>query len=247
MFLRVGHGGRGADKARIAAVEAAQPLQTAQHVGHVAAEDAAVDVDFVHDDELQPAEERPPRRVVGQDAGVEHVGVGDEDAAGGAHGRALAARRVAVVGVDGHGQPGGGDERGRLRLLVVGQGLGREEVEGAGVGLLQQPLQHRQGVGQRLAAGCGRADDDVLAAPGGFDGRGLVAVERRHAPPAQRRGDAWVEPLRQRSRARRPRRNALPGDDVGDEVAVEAEVVEDGGEHGYLQAADIRLFNLPVL
>jgi hypothetical protein len=59
-------------------VQLAHAPQPPQHVRHVRAEDPAVDVRLVDDHELQLAEEPRPRRVVGQDPEVQHVGVGED-------------------------------------------------------------------------------------------------------------------------------------------------------------------------
>ncbi len=66
----------------------------------MAAEDAAVVVELVDDDVLEVLEELDPLRVVRQDAGVEHVGVGQDDVAAGPDGLAGVLGRVAVVGED---------------------------------------------------------------------------------------------------------------------------------------------------
>ena len=64
----------------------------------MAAEDAAVAVQLVDHDVAQVLEEPDPLGVVRQDAGVEHVRVGDDDVAGLADAAAHGGRRVAVVG-----------------------------------------------------------------------------------------------------------------------------------------------------
>ena len=58
---------RAADDLRLAAVVGAQPKQPTEHVGHVAAEDAAVRVRLVDDDVAQLLEELEPLRVMRQD------------------------------------------------------------------------------------------------------------------------------------------------------------------------------------
>src|SRR5690606_5950558 len=72
----------------------------AQHVGHVRAKHAAIGVHLVEDDVLEIGEQVCPARVVRQDAGVQHIGVGDDDPAGFANGSALGLGCVAVVGAD---------------------------------------------------------------------------------------------------------------------------------------------------
>ncbi len=195
----------------------------------MAAEDAAIGVDLIDDDVFQPPEERTPIGMEGQDAGMEHVGVGDEHAAAGADARPLPARCVAIVGVDRDGQPGGVDDGRRLCFLVVGQRLGGKEIEGTGGGVGRQPRQDGQRIGQRFAAGRGRGDDDVLAAGHGVDGRRLVAVELLDAPRPQRGRQPRIDRVGHGRIAAGPGGDALPGDDIGDEVAVGAEVVEEGG------------------
>ena len=129
---RVGDRGRAEDELRRGAVEAGDPLQAAEDVGQVAAEDAAVVVELVDDDVFQVLEELDPLGVVGQDPGVEHVGIGQDDVAAGADGLAGVLGRVAVVGEDADLAREELDRLVELGPLVVGQGLGREEVEGAG-------------------------------------------------------------------------------------------------------------------
>ena len=94
----VGDGGGRRNELRFRAVEARHAAGAAQHVGDVAAEDAAVGVQLVKDDVTQAAEEAHPAGVVRQDAQVQHIGIGDEDARLVADGSAVALRRVAVVG-----------------------------------------------------------------------------------------------------------------------------------------------------
>ena len=76
----------------------AHPAQPSQHVRHVPAEDAPVSVEFVEHDVAQVAEEPRPAGVVGEDAGVKHVGVGDQQAGLAADSRAVRGGGVAVVG-----------------------------------------------------------------------------------------------------------------------------------------------------
>ena len=89
---------RAADDHRVGAVVGAQPQEPAQDVGDVAAEDAAVRVQLVDDDDPQLLEQLEPLGVVGEDRRVEHVRVGDHDLAGLADRRPDRRRRVAVVG-----------------------------------------------------------------------------------------------------------------------------------------------------
>ena len=73
----------------------------------MAAEDAAIGMQLVDDDDAQLLEELEPLGVVGQDRRVEHVRVGDDDLTGGPDGGAHGGWRIAVVGRGRDGQAGG--------------------------------------------------------------------------------------------------------------------------------------------
>ena len=76
-FARIGDGGRAADELRLGIVELADALQAAQQVRQVAAVDAAIVVQLVDHDVAQVLEIARPLGVVRQDAGVQHVGIGE--------------------------------------------------------------------------------------------------------------------------------------------------------------------------
>ena len=94
----VADGGAGKTEGRLGAVVEAHPPQPAEEVGDVAAEDPPQRVEFVDDDVAQPHEERRPAVVVGEDPGVEHLGVGEHDVGRPPERGPLLHRRVAVVG-----------------------------------------------------------------------------------------------------------------------------------------------------
>ncbi len=89
-----------ADEHRIRPVVSADALQASQDVRQVAAEHAAIGVQFVDDDVAQVLEELRPSRMVRQDARVQHVGVATAPRAPAANRAACVLRRVAVVGED---------------------------------------------------------------------------------------------------------------------------------------------------
>ncbi len=207
---RVGDRRRGEQEARLGAVGARHPPQPPQHVGDVGAEDAAVGVGLVDDDPAEVGEEVAPALVVGQDADVQHVRVGEDEVAAAADRRPLLARRVAVV--DRLAQPGRA-QRAQLARLVLGQRLGRVEVEGAALGVAGDAVEHRQVEGEALARGGAAGDHQV------GDGRrlqrlALVRVEALDAGPLQRFGEAGIERARQRHRARLALLLARLGDDA---------------------------------
>ena len=148
-LARVGDGGAGADEDRVGAVVVADAPQAADDVGDVAAEQAAVGVQLVDDDELEVLEQLEPLRVVRKDGGVEHVRVGDHDLPGRSHHAPHVGGRVAVVGVCLQPDLGRAGEGAQLHQLVRRQRLGGEQVERARRGVLARPRRGR--------AGCSRA------------------------------------------------------------------------------------------
>ena len=76
---RVGDRRAREQEARLGPIGGRDPPQPPQHVAHVRAEHAAVDVRLVDDDDREVGEEVSPRAVVGQDPDVQHVGVGEHD------------------------------------------------------------------------------------------------------------------------------------------------------------------------
>ena len=177
-FDGVADRGRGQDELGRRAVKAGHALEPPEDVGDVRAEHAAIGVCFVDHHERQVAEKTGPRGVVGQDAHVEHVGVAQDQAGTLADRRPCRRRGVSVVR--------GGEDRAALGQvsrkrperaeLVVGQGLGGEQVQRAGLGCLEHPIQDRQVVAQGLAARRGGDHDRVLARAHALPGRCLVRV-----------------------------------------------------------------------
>ncbi len=170
----VGHRGGGEQEPRRGPVGRGDPSQAAQHVGHVGAEHAAVDVGLVDDHDGEVREEVSPGAVVGQDPDVEHVGVGEHQVRPLPDGAALLAARVAVV-----------DRRPDLLVqaepveragLVLGQRLRRVEVERAGARVRAQDVERRQVEAQRLARR-GARGDDRRPGPRRLQRLGLVGVE----------------------------------------------------------------------
>ena len=85
-------------KTRLRSVEFADALQPPQQVRQMAAVDAAIIMQLVDDDVAQILEQLGPARVVRQDAGVQHVGIGQHDVGALADGLAGVLRRIAIVG-----------------------------------------------------------------------------------------------------------------------------------------------------
>ena len=203
---RVPDGRRAAHDHRVAAVVRAQPQEAPQHVGHVAAEHAAVHVQLVDHDDPQLLEQLEPLRVVGEDRRVEHVRVGDDDLPGLADRRPDGRRRVAVVGGARDLEAGVAHELRQLRDLVLPERLGGEQEQRPGRRVLGQRLEHRRHVAQRLARCRGRDHDDVLAGVDRLDRVGLVDVRPLDAAlgAARRGGAGRATPATRRTGPRRP-------------------------------------------
>ena len=96
--FRLGDGGGGQDKLRLRAVVGADAPQAPQYLGHVAAHNAPVGVDFIDHHEPEPGKKAGPRGVVRHQPHMEHVRVGDKHVGRvRLDGLALGRRRVAVI------------------------------------------------------------------------------------------------------------------------------------------------------
>ncbi len=220
--------GRAADDHRMAAVVRADAQQPAQDVRDVAAEDAAVCVQLVDDDEAQLLEQLEPFGVVGQDRRVEHVRIGDHDLTGGADRRADRRRRVAVVCRRRDMQAAGCRQLPEFGDLVLAEGLGREEQQRSRGRILGDGLKDRYRVTQRLSRGGRGHDDHVRAAVDGLDRLCLVGVRPADAAARQTGHDARVEPIGEVGEVGRSRRQ----DGVMDDAAGDRWFVEQVGQDG---------------
>ena len=224
---RVADGRRAADEARARSVERRDPLQAANDVGQVGAEHAAVDVQLVDHHEAQSLEELAPLGVMRQHARVQHVRIGDDDAAPFADRAPHGCRRVAVVGVGRYRQAAAQHHSVQLGLLVLRQRLGREQIERGRLGVAQEVRQDRQVVREGLSRGTGRDQHHVVAGPHAPVGFRLVAVQPIDAACAQDAPQAVVQVLRERRKVARARRHHLPVGDVAHEGTVAAQL----GQH----------------
>ena len=176
--------------------------QPPQHVGYVAAEQAAVRVQFVDDDDPELLEQLEPLGVVRQDCGVEHVRVGHDDLSGGSDAGPDRIGRVAVVCGAVDLQPGGAAELAEFRHLVLAECLRGEEEQRSGRRIVGEGLQGGHQIAQRLARGGRRDHDHVVAGPDGFDGLRLMPVQAGYAPGAKAGHDPRIQPVRHRHEIR---------------------------------------------
>ncbi len=174
---RIGDRGRAADELRFASVKPGDALQPAKHVAKVAAEHAAIGVQLVEHHVTQIFKQASPTGVMRKDAGVQHVRIGKNDMAFFADGLASVAGRIAVIRKHAKAILEALVQVVKFGELILRQGLGGEQVKGAGVSVSKNGVEYREVVAQRLARGGRRDDDDVLPGMDGFCGGRLVRVK----------------------------------------------------------------------
>lgn len=155
----------------------------------MASEDPPEDVHLVDQDVAQPAQEGRPASVVGEQPGVEHVGVGEHHIGvapdPGSHPRFR-------VPVEAGGHQTGQPEVDEGPELVVGQSLGRVQAQGTGrwpealVGV-EEGLGDGELVAQGLPRGRPRGHHHRGASSGQLEGHGLVRPQRPGQQGRQRR------------------------------------------------------------
>ena len=122
----------------------------------------------------------------------------------------------------------------------MGQRLGREQVQRAGSGIVEQRVEHGQAVGQRLAGGSGGGQDNVLPRQRRLDRLGLVGVGLFDGAIAGGGDQARVEPGRPGGDTRGPDRDALPGGHAAHKGRVLPEISQDIGKHHGRSPQDYR-------
>ena len=159
---RVADGRARRDHLRRRAVVTRQTQQAAQDIGDVRPHHPPVGVKLVHHNELHISQKARPGGVVGQDAVVEHVGIGEDARRTLAHLAPFGGGRVAVVGGDEPFYAQSRREPPKLVQLVVRERLGWEEVERRAA--LPKRVKRRHLIAERLARG-GRRRHHHVAAP----------------------------------------------------------------------------------
>ena len=145
-------------------------------------------------DVAQVLEQLRPARMVRQDARVHHVRVAEHEVRARANRPARVLRRVAVVGehADLLAEPRRDRLAHRLQLgeLILRERLGRKQIQRAARRILQDRIEHRRVVAERLARRGRRDHDDVPAGERVLDRLGLVRVELRDAARRRARASA---------------------------------------------------------
>src|SRR5262249_44427623 len=169
----------------------------------------------------------------------------------GAHRPARVLRGVTVVGEHSHVGEGFAEFR-QLGELILGQGLGGEQIQHATVGLLHEGLEHRKVVAERLARCRWRHDDQVFALRDDLERLGLVAIELLHAARAERFHQPRIERGGEWSEDGRPRLEASNSGDEGAGLERRQELIEElSDRHGssyvwYQEIVNIRRIVQPL-
>ncbi len=176
-FPGIGDGCGATNKLRIAAVKTRDAAESAENIAKMATEDAAVGVQFVDDNVAKIFEQARPARVMRENAGVQHVGIGENDLAFFADSFAGIGGRVAIVGENAEAIVETLIQIVEFGKLVLCKGFGGEQVERAGVGIFQDGVQDRQVVAERFSGSGGGDDDDIFSGVDRFCCCGLMSVE----------------------------------------------------------------------
>ena len=142
MFLKIGNRSRTTDEDRVAAVESADPDEAPEDIRQMRTEDPPVDVEFIDHHVLEVRKELLPFRMVGEDPGVEHIRVRNDNVPLPADRLAGVVGGVPIVGIGLDVRLHLADQAVDLVHLVLGKGLGREKVEGSGLRLFEDFLEN---------------------------------------------------------------------------------------------------------
>src|SRR4029450_4953982 len=182
------------------------PTDPPQYVAEMTSEHPAVGVQFVNDDVAQILEQLGPARMVRQDPRVQHVRIAEHKVRARPNRSACILRRVAVVGehsdlvaVDGKHFT----NRMQLGKLSVGERLGWKQIQRAARWILEHRIEYRSVVAKRLPGRRWCDDDDIAPSQRMSDRFGLVRVELRDSPRAERIPQAAIERLGERRVSRR--------------------------------------------
>jgi hypothetical protein len=198
---------------RMRAVVRRDSLEPPHDVRDVRTENAAVRVDLVDHDVLEPREKARPLRVIGKNPRVEHVGIREEHFRLVAEPAAARGGGVAVIGAR--------LKRDALRAhvplqdpeLILRERFRRIEVERAGLGILEKARENGNIVAEGLTARGGCDDDDIRAAPQTPHRLDLVHVELLDTGALENLREPFRKRRRELAEASRPRRNrVLVGD-----------------------------------
>ncbi len=163
-----------------------------------------------------------------QNAGVQHVWVGDDQPRPASDCGAVSRRCVAIIHTIGSvrqlgiGQP----KRTQAGELVLGQGFGWEDVQGTRFRLGEKSVEDGQVVAQGFTAGCAGYNDNMPAGLNQVPRQTLVCVQRMNATLHQRRGETRMHPSWKRRISGFPERQIFPGNDISADTRFCTPVIE---------------------
>ena len=132
-------------------------------------------MEFVDHQMPQVAEEAGPAPVLGHQGGVEHIGIGEDDVAPVPQAATHIGGRISIEDASQQAfHPCQFEQTLTIAELVLGKGLGGEEEQCAGIGIVVQRLEDGEQVAEALARGSAGGDEHVL--PGQTKSQSLVLV-----------------------------------------------------------------------
>src|SRR5262249_38230680 len=129
---------------RIAAIETRDAPQPPQHVAQMAAENAAVRVQFVENDVAQIFEEACPTRVVRKDANMQHVRICKNHIALFANGFARVNRYVAIINENAERIVEPLVQVVEFSELILRERFRKKEIKNARIGVFENCVQYQQ-------------------------------------------------------------------------------------------------------
>ncbi len=157
---------------------------------------------------------------------MEHVRIGDDDVPGGANQPPHVGGCVAVVRVRLDIGSGRFDQAVQVRVLVLSQRLGREEVERSRGRVAHDRVDHRQVVAQRFSRGSRGHHGGMIARLNAAEGVRLVRIKVSDPAGPERLSQLRIQIRWKVHGFSRNGRNRAPGDDVRRESRVGPKILD---------------------
>ncbi len=226
----VGNGGGTADELRPRPVEITDALYPSEHVGHVRPEDSTVGMKLVDDDVPQVLKELDPLGMVGKDARMEHIRIGDYDVPMSPNRLASILGGIPIVGEGSDGVSHGIDKLLKFSHLILGERLCWEEVDSLNGWIAQLIVEDGEVITEGFSRSRGRDHHDILSPAHCLESIALMREEPGYPPllegPHQSLvdeiGDAYIltlpplQPLRMGYAGSNVLRGTPPLDDLFD-------------------------------
>ncbi|MBA7486524.1 hypothetical protein ES707_22084 [subsurface metagenome] len=141
---------------------------------------------FIDNYKTQSLEKLQPFRMIGQQPGVQHIGIGNYHPALFSDRDTHRPGSIAVIGENTNRQTAAQQDLVQFGLLILREGFGRKEIHGLGFRRFQQGLQHRQVVSQGFTRGSRGNQNYILTLPCPEVGLMLVRIEAGYSPAGER-------------------------------------------------------------